>query len=173
MTRGGSSLTQQLAKLMFLTPERSLRRKMKEAVIALHLERTYRKQEILTFYCNHVPWATTVRRRGGLARLLRQARGGALARRGGADRRPAAGTEPLPPYPLPGGGARRRDHVLDRMAAEAYGPPRQPRPPRPGRSVLKRFEPAEEATLGAYFVEEVRQHLEEQLRREAASTTTG
>ena len=47
VVQGGSSLTQQLAKNMFLSPERSLSRKIKEAFIAVYLENHYTKPEIL------------------------------------------------------------------------------------------------------------------------------
>jgi penicillin-binding protein 1A len=50
VVQGGSSLTQQLAKNMFLSPERSLTRKIKEALIAVYLENHYTKPEILKLY---------------------------------------------------------------------------------------------------------------------------
>jgi len=50
VVQGGSSLTQQLAKNMFLTPERALSRKIKEALIAVYLENHYTKPEILKLY---------------------------------------------------------------------------------------------------------------------------
>nr|AGS52712.1 multimodular transpeptidase-transglycosylase [uncultured bacterium contig00069] len=52
--RGASSLTQQLAKLLFLTPERSVKRKIREAMTAIRIEKTYTKEEILEFYMNEV-----------------------------------------------------------------------------------------------------------------------
>ena len=54
ITEGGSTITQQAMKLYFLTPERSFRRKVKEAVLALEFERRYSKDEILEFYLNRV-----------------------------------------------------------------------------------------------------------------------
>ena len=50
VVQGGSSLTQQLAKNMFLTPEKALSRKIKEAFIAIYLENHYTKPEILKLY---------------------------------------------------------------------------------------------------------------------------
>lgn len=54
MTHGGSTLTQQLIKNLYLNPERSLRRKLQEALMALLLEARYSKQEILEAYVNEI-----------------------------------------------------------------------------------------------------------------------
>ena len=54
--RGGSSITQQLAKNVFLFPERSFRRKYKETLIALRLERDVPKARILEIYLNVIEW---------------------------------------------------------------------------------------------------------------------
>lgn len=54
VVQGGSTLTQQLAKNLFLTPERSLRRKVQEALLALWLEARFTKDELLTIYLNRV-----------------------------------------------------------------------------------------------------------------------
>ena len=52
--QGGSTLTQQLAKNLFLTQERTASRKIQEAILALWLERKYTKNEILELYLNRV-----------------------------------------------------------------------------------------------------------------------
>jgi penicillin-binding protein 1A len=54
VSQGGSTLTQQLAKNLFLTQQRTLWRKMQEAVLALWLERKFSKTEILELYLNRV-----------------------------------------------------------------------------------------------------------------------
>lgn len=54
VVQGGSTITQQLAKNVFLTPERSLMRKVQEALLALALEARYSKEEIITIYLNRV-----------------------------------------------------------------------------------------------------------------------
>ena len=51
---GASTITQQVAKNFFLTSERSLSRKIKEAILALRLERTFSKKHILTLYLNEI-----------------------------------------------------------------------------------------------------------------------
>lgn len=53
---GGSTLTMQLVKNLFLTPERALGRKVSEAVLALRLEQIFDKDEILEMYLNQVYW---------------------------------------------------------------------------------------------------------------------
>jgi len=52
--QGGSTLTQQLAKNLFLTQERTASRKIQEAILALWLERNYSKDQILELYLNRV-----------------------------------------------------------------------------------------------------------------------
>jgi penicillin-binding protein 1B len=52
--QGGSTITQQLVKNTYLTPERTLRRKFAEGMLALALERRLSKQDIFALYCNEV-----------------------------------------------------------------------------------------------------------------------
>src|ERR1700729_2520968 len=54
VSQGGSTLTQQLAKNLFLTQERTLQRKLQEAELAIWLERKHSKTEILELYLNRV-----------------------------------------------------------------------------------------------------------------------
>ena len=54
--QGGSTLTQQLIKNLFLTPEKNLGRKLVEAVLALRVEQVFKKNEILEMYLNQVYW---------------------------------------------------------------------------------------------------------------------
>ena len=59
---GGSTITQQLAKSLFFSPEQTIRRKIKEAIAALLIEIHYSKQEILLAYINDVFIAQSGRR---------------------------------------------------------------------------------------------------------------
>ena len=54
IVEGGSTITQQLAKVLFLTPDKSLDRKLKEAVLAVELERRYPKDRLLEMYLNQI-----------------------------------------------------------------------------------------------------------------------
>lgn len=51
---GGSTLTQQIAKVMFLSPDKSIRRKLKELILAFQIEKNYSKDEILELYLNQI-----------------------------------------------------------------------------------------------------------------------
>lgn len=57
--QGGSTITQQLIKSTLLTPEVSLKRKIKELILAFWAERTYTKDQILQMYFNQVPYGGT------------------------------------------------------------------------------------------------------------------
>ena len=71
--QGASTITQQVAKNFLLTNEASFERKIKEALLALKIERTYSKDKILELYLNEIYLGLRrLRRRGGLAPLLRQ-----------------------------------------------------------------------------------------------------
>ena len=52
--QGGSTITQQFAKNIFLTPDRTVKRKAQEMLLALQIEMAYSKDEILAFYLNNV-----------------------------------------------------------------------------------------------------------------------
>ncbi len=52
--QGGSTISQQLAKISFLSSERTLKRKLKEALLAFEIENRYSKQEIMEIYLNKV-----------------------------------------------------------------------------------------------------------------------
>ena len=54
LRQGGSTITQQLAKNMFLKPERTIKRKIQELILAVWLEANYSKAEILELYLNRV-----------------------------------------------------------------------------------------------------------------------
>lgn len=54
LKEGGSTITQQLAKIMFLTPEKTLSRKIKEAYLAIKIEKELSKEKILELYLNNV-----------------------------------------------------------------------------------------------------------------------
>src|SRR5947207_1556088 len=65
VSQGGSTITQQLAKNLFLTQERTIWRKLQEAILAVWLERKFSKDEILDLYLNRVYFGRSEERRVG------------------------------------------------------------------------------------------------------------
>ena len=58
--QGGSTITQQLAKNAFLTPEQTVARKIKELILATRIDRIYSKDQILELYLNQIPYGPTL-----------------------------------------------------------------------------------------------------------------
>ncbi len=58
IVEGGSTITQQLARMLFLKPERSVKRKLKEAALSILIEKRYTKDEILALYLNQAYFGT-------------------------------------------------------------------------------------------------------------------
>ena len=54
IVEGGSTITQQVAKTMFLTPKKTIKRKIKEVILAIRIERFFSKEEILEIYFNQI-----------------------------------------------------------------------------------------------------------------------
>ena len=122
---GGSTLTQQIIKNMFLTPEKTLQRKLQEQFMAVVLESRFTKDQILELYLNDVVArsARTVRdprRRRSRAHLLRQGRPQRHARRGGDDGRPHPVAVAPVAVPQSGTRAERRNVVLREMAEAEF-----------------------------------------------------
>jgi penicillin-binding protein 1A len=118
-SQGGSTITQQLAKNLFLTQERTVSRKLQEIVLALWLEHKYSKNEILELYLNRVYFGAGAygiegaaqRYFGTSARHLTLAEAAMLA---GLVQSPSR----LSPSHNPDGAARRARVVIDDMAAQ-------------------------------------------------------
>jgi hypothetical protein len=68
VVRGGSTITQQLAKNLYLSPERTLARKVREAFVTIALEATVPKARLLEIYLNVVEWGPGIRGIGPAAR---------------------------------------------------------------------------------------------------------
>jgi penicillin-binding protein 1A len=58
IVEGGSTITQQLARMLFLKPDRSIKRKIKEAALSIQIEKHYTKNEILGIYLNQAYFGT-------------------------------------------------------------------------------------------------------------------
>ena len=161
---GASTITQQVARNLFLTRERTLRRKIREAILARRIEQRYDKDRILQIYLNQIFYGHNTY---GIEAAAQLYCGKSVAALSLADGAMIAGLPPAPntysPLRNPQRSLRRRAHVLRRMVDEGYLAPeaaaaaeQEPVCPSGDRPhVTHRINKA------PYFVEHVRQHLED------------
>jgi penicillin-binding protein 1A len=159
--QGFSTLTMQLSRLLFLTPEKTYERKIKEMILAFQIEKNFTKEEIFALYCNQVYFghgnygveaasefffskpikALTLDEAALLAGLPQNARR-------------------LSPIENPERAKDRRNHVLDRMFEERYISAKELADAK-ARPVLLHVH-KDPPTIAPNFLEEVRKYLERQ-----------
>ena len=159
VVEGGSTLTQQLSKNLFLTPERNLRRKIQEAMLSIQIERYYTKQQILTLYCNlhfmgHGQYGFAAAAEYYFDKQLKDLNIEEAALLAALPRSPIN----YDPVQHPERAVMRRNYAIDRMVAEkkitvAEGEEAKSHP----IQLAPKKRPDE---LAAYFVEELRRYLE-------------
>lgn len=158
---GGSSITQQLARGLFLTPEFSISRKLQEMLLAIQIEKKYTKDQILTFYCNKIFLGGSIY---GVEAAARYYFGKTVKEINVAEAALIAGIVPAPNglYPVfrrPENVRKRRNHVLMKMlllkfiSAEEY---------RDALAVTLPEKPSDAGSesMADYFTEDTRKYLE-------------
>jgi penicillin-binding protein 1A len=156
---GGSTLTQQLAKNMFLTPEKTLGRKIQEAMLSIQIERNYTKAQILEMYCNlvfmgHGQYGFAAAADFLFGKKLNDLTVEEAALLAALPRSPSTYSPILSPSRSKG----RRDYALDRMVAE--GKLSSDEAEKAKRSPIRLVQRERRNELAPYFVEELRQYLE-------------
>jgi len=159
IVEGGSTITQQLTKVLFLTPDKSLERKLKEAVLALELERRYSKDRILEMYLNqvyfgHGAYGVEAAARTYFGKSVSQLTVRESALIAGLPRAPTT----YSPFEHPKAARFRRELVLRRMVEYGALKPEEAR--RLARTDLDVIPPERRRTTGQYFLEYVQQALE-------------
>ncbi len=156
---GASTITQQLAKMLFFKPEKSIKRKIKEAIISAQIEKRYTKDEILGMYMNQAYFGT---RAYGIDAAARTYFGkgvdelsiGEIAMIAGLQKAPSA----YSPFKRPEKAELRRNLVLKNMLDNGFITraeyERGRSEPLPAKPFFRKFE-------APYFVESLRQQLEE------------
>jgi len=119
--QGGSTITMQLARNLYLSPEKTIRRKLKELLLAVQLERRFSKDELLELYLNTVCYGHGAYGVQAAAELyfgkdVRQLTLPQCALLAALPKRPAE----LSPFVNPKAAKARRDYILDGMAEEGY-----------------------------------------------------
>jgi penicillin-binding protein 1A len=157
---GASTLTQQLARKLFLTDEKTWERKVKEALLAIQIERRYTKREIFTLYCNQIYFGHGAYGVEAASRLYFNKRSKDLSLEESAL---IAGIIQTPerqsPYVDLKRATRRRNYVLQRMAEEGYIT-QAVADAAVQKPVEVRGQATQEESIAPYFVEEVRKYLE-------------
>ena len=169
--KGASTLTQQLARNLFLTNEKTAERKLKELILTVQIEKRYTKREILALYCNHIPWGHGIYGAEAAARFYfgKSAKDLTLeeaALLAGMVQSPARQS----PYVSVERATRRRNYALQRMADEGYISAAQAAKAKLA-PVVTVGRPGT-GGIGPFFVEDVRQHLEGRLRRHGMTKNT-
>lgn len=161
LAEGGSTLTQQLAKLLFLTPEKSFERKIKEAVLAIRIELNYTKDEIMGLYCNqvcfdHAVYGIDMASRYYFSKPATELERHEAALLVGIPRRPTA----YSPIKNPDRALRRRNWVLDRMLEEKMIDAEECEAQKSNPLELKVLDST--ARRAPHFTEEIRKYLKRQ-----------
>ncbi len=164
--QGGSTLTMQLARKLYLTPEKTWRRKIEEALLSVEIEKNFSKQQILTLYCNlmylgHGNYGMAAAARAYFGKGVGELTLPETATLAGILQRPSA----YSPYRRPDLVLQRRDYVLRRMLEERYIDRDQMDAALAAPLVVLPEQP--ESEEAPYFAEEVRRYLAERLGSDA------
>jgi penicillin-binding protein 1A len=156
---GASTITMQLARTLYLSREKTWRRKIEETFLAVELEKNLTKQQILTLYCNlmnfgHGRYGVEAAARYYFNRPASEVTLAEAATLAGILQRPSD----YSPYRRPDAVLERRNYVLRRMREEGYISRERYEAAVQEPLLVVRQRPREQ--LAPYFAEEVRQHLE-------------
>jgi penicillin-binding protein 1A len=158
---GASTLTQQLSRKLFLTDDKTPERKIKEALLAIQLEKRYTKREIFTLYCNQMYFGHGVYGVEAAARLYfgKSAKDVSLEE--------AAliagilqGNVRQSPYVNREAAMRRRNYTLGRMAEVGFITAANAEEAKKKPIVVRPDPPGQSRSAAPYFLEEVRRELE-------------
>jgi penicillin-binding protein 1A len=161
IARGFSTLTMQLSRLLFLTPEKTYERKIKEIILAFQIEKRFTKEEIFTLYCNqiyygHGRYGVEAASQFFLGKSVRDLDLPDAALLAGLIQNPFR----LSPIEHPDRAIQRRNIVLERMQEEKYITREEAdRAKLAALNLRLRKEPP---SIAPHFIEEVRKYLEQE-----------
>ena len=158
---GASTLTQQLARKLFLTDEKTWERKVREAILAMRIEKRYTKREIFTLYCNQMYFGHGVYGVEAASRLYF----GKSAK--DLELEEAAliagilqGNVKQSPYVNMDAAIRRRNYTLGRMAEVGYITADEAEAAKK-KPIVLRGEATGHQSVAPYFLEEIRKEIEQ------------
>ncbi len=160
IVQGGSTITQQVAKSLLLTPEKKFSRKFKEAILAWRMEKTLSKEDILFLYLNqiylgHGAYGVAAAAETYFDKTIDQLSLAECSLLAGLPQAPSR-YSPYQNFPR---AKERQKYVLGRMVAEGYIAPLQAQMAESQELVI-RSHGNDHGNLAAYFSEQVRRYLE-------------
>ncbi|MBW1713797.1 MAG: transglycosylase domain-containing protein, partial [Deltaproteobacteria bacterium] len=161
IVQGGSTITQQVCKSFLLTPEKSYRRKIREAILAYRIDRKFTKNEILYLYLNQIylgegTYGVEAAAQAYFGKSVEDLRLAECSMLAGLPQAPSR----YSPRTNPGKARERQLYVLNRMVEEGYITTEQAQQAARERIVIKAKKPSH-LHLAPYFCDHVR-HLIEQ-----------
>jgi penicillin-binding protein 1A len=158
---GASTLTQQLTRKLFLTDDKTPERKIKEAILAIQIEKRYTKREIFTLYCNQMYFGHGVYGVEAASRLYF----GKSAKDVSVEEAALIagilqGNVRQSPYVNREAALRRRNYTLGRMAEVGFITAAQAEESKKKPIVVRPDPPGQTSSAAPYFLEEVRRELE-------------
>ena len=158
---GASTLTQQLTRKLFLTDDKTPERKIKEAILAIQIEKRYTKREIFTLYCNQMYFGHGVYGVEAASRLYF----GKSAKDVSIEEAALIagilqGNVRQSPYVNREAAMRRRNYTLGRMAEVGFITAAQAEELKKKPIVVRPDQPGQASSAAPYFLEEVRRELE-------------
>ena len=160
MSQGGSTITQQLVKKVFLSPEKTPLRKIREAILSVKLEKRFTKEEIFSFYLNQIPYGSNAYGVEAAAQTFfgKSASGLTLAESATLAALPKAPSFYSPYGPNKDALLARKDGVLEKMAAIGFVTPEALKNAKEEPLV---FAQQRESIKAPHFVMFVKNYLEE------------
>lgn len=160
IVQGGSTITQQVAKSLYLSPEKSYMRKIKEALLAYKIDRYLTKEEIITLYLNHIylghgTYGVEAAAQGYFGKSARNLTIPEAALLAGLPKAPTN----YSPYLHPDRAYQRQAYVLNRMFEDGYIS--EPEKDRALSTQVKLRSIKPKDKIAPYFIENIRRYIQE------------
>ena len=160
IVQGGSTITQQVAKSLYLSPEKSYIRKIREALLAYKIDRYLTKEEIITLYLNHIylghgTYGVEAAAQGYFGKSAQNLTLPEAAMLAGLPKAPTN----YSPYLHPDRAYQRQVYVLSRMVEDGYITPQEKE--RAIATALKFRSIKPKDKIAPYFIENIRRYIQE------------
>jgi len=160
IVQGGSTITQQVAKVLYLSPERSYMRKLKEALLAYKIDKYLTKEEIITLYLNHIylghgTYGIEAASQGYFGKSARDLTLAEAALLAGLPKAPSN----YSPYLYPDKAYQRQAYVLSRMLEDEYITKTERDRALSTKLRFRSIKPKDK--IATYFIENVRRYVQE------------